>query len=73
MKLNRILALLIALLLTIACVPATLAEAPPEEYHITMYVETRASPYNSTADTIIGQIIKEKFNIVLDFEIMGQD
>ena len=73
MKLTRILALLIALLLTIACVPATLAEETPEEYHITMYVETRASPYNSTADTIIGQIIKEKFNIVLDFEIMGQD
>ena len=69
MKLTRIL----ALLLTIACVPATLAEETPEEYHITMYVETRASPYNSTADTIIGQIIKEKFNIVLDFEIMGQD
>lgn len=29
MKLTRILALLIALLLTIACVPATLAEEPP--------------------------------------------
>ncbi|MDD6884044.1 MAG: hypothetical protein PUD50_10090 [Eubacteriales bacterium] len=73
MKLTRILALLITLVVAIVCIPVGFAEENPEEYHITMYCEGRSSPYSSTADTIIGQIIKEKFNIVLDFEVMGQD
>lgn len=73
MKLSRIIALFLAILMMVVCVPTVFAEEELEEYRITMYVEGRSSPYSSTEDTIVGQIIKEKFNIVLDFEVMGQD
>lgn len=71
MKHRRILSLLLTLCLLLALVPAAMAEEAPEEYRITMYVES--TNVASSEDTVIGQIIKDKFNIVFDFEVMTQD
>ena len=71
MKHSRILSLLLTLCLLLAIAPAAVAEEAPEEYRITMYVES--TDVASSEDTVIGQIIKDKFNIVFDFEVMTQD
>ena len=71
MKHSRLLSLLLTLCLLLALVPAAVAEEAPEEYRITMYVES--TNVASSEDTVVGQIIKDKFNIVFDFEVMTQD
>lgn len=73
MKTTRLVSLLVAILFCCGmCVSSVLAEdEQPEEYRITLYVET--TNVASTEDTIIGQIVKDKFNIVFDFEVMTGD
>ena len=63
MKHSRLLSILLTLCLLLALVPAAVAEETPEEYRITMYVES--TNVASSEDTVIGQIIKEKFNMTV--------
>lgn len=66
-----ILLLVLALCLGVTVPSALSEEAKPEEYRITMFVES--TNVARSDDTVIGQIIKDKFNIAFDYEVMTGD
>lgn len=73
MKKTRIASLILVLLLclgSLACAQAADGETP-DEYRITLFVES--ANVATSDETVIGQIIKDKFNIAFDFEVMVGD
>lgn len=50
---------------------AASGETGVEEYHINVLVAS--SSVNSSEETYIGQLVKEKFNVVFDYEIYAGD
>jgi putative aldouronate transport system substrate-binding protein len=73
MKRTRGLAVLLVLLLcfSLANFGTAVAQTSPEEYRITLFVES--TNVASSDETVIGKIVKDKFNIAFDYEVMTGD
>lgn len=73
MKWTRALTLLLAALVCLSLTGAGVgaAETKPEEYRIKLYVES--TNVATSDETMIGKIVKDKFNIAFDYEVMTGD